>query len=118
MSRYKVLTRYLLSVVLAGAFSIDAMAQDDASDQDAEITVLEAVPVIGSRRATRSASESSAPVDIVNRETLTTQRSIDLDSQIARVVPSYNVDDQAINDAATLVRPASLRGLPPDIARQ
>ena len=116
MSRYKVLTRFLLSVLFAGTLSINAMAQDDASAQDAEITELEAVPVIGSRRATRSASESPAPVDIINRETLTTQRSIDLDSQIARVVPSYNVDDQAINDAATLVRPASLRGLPPDTA--
>ena len=116
MSRFKVLTRYLLSVFVAGAFSIDAAAQDDAPAQDPEITVLEAVPVIGSRRAARSASESPAPVDIINRETLTTQRSIDLDSQIARVVPSYNVDDQAINDAATVVRPASLRGLPPDTA--
>lgn len=116
MSRYKILPCYLLSAVIVGAFSADAMAQDEASAQDAEVTVLEAVPVIGSRRATRSAAESPAPVDIINRETLTTQRSFDLDNQIARVVPSYNVDDQAINDAATLVRPATLRGLPPDTA--
>ena len=116
MSRYKILPCYLLSAVIVGAFSADAMAQDEASAQDPEVTVLEAVPVIGSRRATRSAAESPAPVDIINRETLTTQRSFDLDSQIARVVPSYNVDDQAINDAATLVRPATLRGLPPDTA--
>jgi iron complex outermembrane receptor protein len=30
------------------------------------------------------------------------------------VVPSYNVDRHEISDAATLVRPATLRGLPPD----
>ena len=29
-------------------------------------------------------------------------------------MPSYNVNQQPIGDAATLVRPANLRGLPPD----
>ena len=29
-------------------------------------------------------------------------------------VPSFNVNDQPINDASTLVRPANLRGLAPD----
>ena len=116
MSQSKLLSCCLLSALLAWMTSIDAMAQDEASARDAGITVLEAVPVIGSRRVTRSAAESPAPVDIIDRETLSTQRSFDLNNQIARVVPSYNVDDQAINDAATLVRPATLRGLPPDTA--
>ena len=116
MPRYTLMSCCLLSVLMAGAFSINANAQDEVSVQDADITVLEAVPVIGSRRAARSAAESPAPVDVIDSKTLTAQRSSDLDSRIARVVPSYNVDDQAINDAATLVRPATLRGLPPDTA--
>ena len=29
-------------------------------------------------------------------------------------MPSYNVDTQPISDAATVIRPASLRGLPSD----
>ncbi len=37
-----------------------------------------------------------------------------MDTLLANLIPSYNVDQQAINDAATLVRPARLRGLPPD----
>ena len=30
------------------------------------------------------------------------------------LVPSFNVNTQPISDAATLIRPANLRGLPPD----
>ena len=38
----------------------------------------------------------------------------DMDSLLRATVPSYNVNQQPIGDAATLVRPANLRGLPPD----
>ena len=37
-----------------------------------------------------------------------------MDSLLSASVPSYNVNQQPISDAATLVRPASLRGLPSD----
>ena len=38
----------------------------------------------------------------------------DMNSLLRATVPSYNVNQQPIGDAATLVRPANLRGLPPD----
>ncbi|MCB0307659.1 MAG: TonB-dependent receptor plug domain-containing protein, partial [Calditrichaeota bacterium] len=38
----------------------------------------------------------------------------DVLDQLRTVVPSLNVNAQPISDAATLVRPANLRGLPPD----
>jgi len=38
----------------------------------------------------------------------------DLDEMLRTSVPSYNVQRNAISDAATIVRPANLRGLPPD----
>ena len=37
-----------------------------------------------------------------------------MNSLLRATVPSYNVNQQPIGDAATLVRPANLRGLPPD----
>ena len=37
-----------------------------------------------------------------------------MDSLLSATVPSYNVNQQPISDAATLVRPANLRGLSPD----
>lgn len=37
-----------------------------------------------------------------------------MDNMLRSLVPSYNVAQQPINDESTLVRPANLRGLPPD----
>ncbi|MYE01241.1 MAG: TonB-dependent receptor [Alphaproteobacteria bacterium] len=114
--RDRIVPGCLLAVFLAGAAPVGASAQDRETEPGPPAVELEAVPVIGSRRGSRIASEVPAPVDIVGGETLTSQRSTDLDTQIARVVPSYVVGDLPISDAATLVRPASLRGLPPDTA--
>ena len=104
-----------VAILVAGLLAADAVAEDGAAELDAGITELRAVAVIGSRRLSpRTTSETPAPVDIVSGRALTAQRSVDLDGRIARIVPSYAVEDQPISDAATLVRPASLRGLPPD----
>ena len=54
------------------------------------------------------------PVDVISGDDFMAQGSTGIDSQLANLVPSYNIDQQPINDAATLVRPAKLRGLPPD----
>nr|WP_231401319.1 TonB-dependent receptor [Alteromonas sp. B31-7] len=40
--------------------------------------------------------------------------STDITTMMQAAVPSFNVNDQPINDASTLVRPANLRGLAPD----
>ena len=79
----------------------------------AELT--ERIVIVGSRRAEgRSPTESLVPVDVFDGSELQDQGATDMDSLLANIVPSYNVDQQAINDAATLVRPARFRGLPPD----
>ena len=54
------------------------------------------------------------PVDVFGGEDLSNMGSTDMDQALSNLIPSYKVDTQAINDAATLVRPATLRGLPPD----
>ena len=82
------------------------------SAQD-EVHVLEALPVLGSRLQGRSAQASPVPVDIIQGADLQTYGIRDMDSLLAATVPSYNVNQRA-GDAAMLVRPANLRGLPPD----
>ena len=79
-----------------------------------EVYVLEALPVIGSRLQGRSARDSLEPVDIIQGADLQTYGIRDMDSLLSATVPSYNVNRQPISDASTLVRPANLRGLPPD----
>ena len=75
---------------------------------------IEEIVVVGSRRHDRSAADSPVPVDIIGSEALRDLGAGDMDSLLSAVVPSYNVDTQPISDAATVIRPASLRGLPSD----
>ena len=78
------------------------------------VYVLEELVVVGSRHAPRSVKESAAPVDVLNVEELRTQAAVDMDDILRTLVPSYNIQRHGIDDEATLVRPATLRGLPPD----
>ncbi len=75
---------------------------------------LERIQIIGSRRHNRSPGEALAPLDVINNQVLRLQGKTDIISILTNVVPSYNVTQEAISDAATIVRPANLRGLPTD----
>ncbi len=75
---------------------------------------LEEVVTIGSRRAERTASDSPVPIDVVSGDDFQNIGNPDMDDMLRNILPSYNVTRQPISDAATLVRPATMRGLPPD----
>ena len=75
---------------------------------------LEEVVVVGSRRRDRSASDSPVPVDVVAGDDFLAQGNTDMDDVLAALIPSYNVAQEPISDAATFIRPATLRSLPPD----
>ncbi len=108
--------------LLAGLFALTGAATVGAQDtqqqateqQEEDVVGLEAYRVVGSRVAGRSAQDSAVPVDIIRGEDLQTYGIRDMDSLLAATVPSYNVNQQPISDAATLIRPANLRGLSPD----
>ena len=76
--------------------------------------ITQSVVVVGSRAEPRSVIESTVPVDVIRTEDLARQGSRDLVSQLRTVIPSFNINTQPISDAATVVRPASLRNLAPD----
>ena len=110
--------RYLcVLVLLAGLIgSRDASAQ---TESDAAASPLSAEPVgvivvVGSRRAPRSVLESAAPVDVFGSDELRIQAPIDMNDILRTLSPSFNVQRHSIDDEATLVRPFTLRGLPPD----
>lgn len=75
---------------------------------------VEEIVTIGSRRPQRSASDSSVPVDVISGEEFANMGFADLNEMLKTSVPSFNISRNSISDAATLVRPATLRGLPPD----
>ena len=85
----------------------------DKSDTDSD-NGLERIAVVGTRNAARSVAESPVPLDILSAEALGNQGETDVLSMLSAMVPSLNVNDQPINDATSLVRPANLRGMASD----
>ncbi len=104
--------RWLLSVS-AAIVAVPAMAPVAMAQQDSD-EAIEEIITTGTRRAERTVAESSVPIDVISGRELENMGTTDLDDMLRNTVPSYNVTRQAISDAATLVRPATLRGLPPD----
>ena len=87
-----------------------------AQESDAQVSdgPIEEVVVVGSRRRDRSAADSPVPVDVIGGDDFLAHGSTDMDELVAALVPSYNVAQEPISDAATFIRPATLRSLPPD----
>ncbi|WP_282294906.1 TonB-dependent receptor [Stenotrophomonas sp. PS02289] len=89
-------------------------AAQDSSTEGSSATTLDTVSVLGSRTKPRTVSSSAVPIDIISGEEFRNQGATDALDQLKVLVPSFNVSTIPIDDAASLVRPANLRGLPPD----
>ena len=74
----------------------------------------ERVVVVGSRAQPRSVTASQVPTDAIPVEDVIRQGATTLDYQLRTLLPSFNVATHPISDAATLVRPATLRNLAHD----
>ena len=104
------MSRMACLVVLVVAIS-PAHAQTSSGPDEAAI---EEVVVVGTRRAARDIHGLAVPVDVLDAEQLNTQGDGDILDALASLVPSFNVAREPISDAATLIRPANMRGLPAD----
>ncbi len=97
------------AAILAGAMAAPAHAQtSDGFNAEDEIIS------IGTRRQARSAADTPAPVDVISGVEFTQNAANDVQDLLRTALPSYNVNTQPISDAASIVRPANLRGLSPD----
>ena len=109
------LTKQLrLALGATAALSLVAIAPANAQEAEGEAKDVEKIAVVGTRAAPRSVADSSVPIDIIGDEEFANQGSTDMVSMLQTIVPSFNVNDQPINDASTLVRPANLRGMASD----
>lgn len=100
------------ALLMLSGTSFSALAQDAAEAQKDEN--VEKIVVVGSRGAPRSVGDSAVPVDVISADEFVKAGPSDMMTLMSSAVPSFNVNTQPINDASTLVRPANLRGLPPD----
>ena len=83
-------------------------------DVELAVELEERVVVVGSRAQPRSVTESQVPIDAIPFQDVASQGLTTLDYQLRTLVPSFNVATHPISDAATLVRPASIRNLAHD----
>ena len=83
-------------------------------DVELAVELEELVVVVGSRAQPRSVTESQVPIDAIPFQDVVSQGATTLDYQLRTLIPSFNVATHPISDAATLVRPATLRNLAHD----
>ncbi len=98
-----------VSAAMLGAYGTSpAYAQDGGDSYEDEIIT------VGTRRKARSAADTPAPVDVISNVEFTKNAATDVQDLLRTAVPSFNVNTQPISDAASIVRPANVRGLSPD----
>ena len=101
-------SRLSLTTIIA----VSSMLSVGSFAQDSEF--VEEVVSIGTRGKPRSVSSSPVPVDVLSAEDISKTGTDDLLMQLQGSVPSLNVHLQPISDAASMIRPANLRGLSAD----
>ena len=88
--------------------------EETESVEEADERELQELTVVGSRHRHRSASDSPVPVDVLNGEEFAKYGDADMNELLSALVPSFNIAQEPISDAASFVRPPSLRGLSAD----
>ena len=78
------------------------------------IKALDEFVVVGSRHQERSSADSPVPVDVIDQDDFLNQGYTQMDSLLAVVIPSFNVNAQPVSGSPSLIRPVYLRGLPGD----
>lgn len=80
-----------------------------------EGNLLDQVVIVGSRSLNRSATDTPAPIDVIDIKDITTKTGqLDLNQLLQFAAPSFNSNRQSGSDGTDHVDPASLRGLGPD----
>ena len=92
--------------------TVSAYAAED-NNANAEKDV-ERIAVVGSRGAPRSVNDSPVPIDLIGADELARGGNTNMLELLKGTVPSFNVHENPISDAASLVKPANLRGLSSD----
>jgi iron complex outermembrane receptor protein len=104
------ITYALASSATVGLFSTAALADEtEGAKKD-----IEKIAVVGSRSAPRSVDDSPVPIDIIGSDELDKNASTDMLDMLQASIPSFNVRQQPISDAASFIRPVNLRGLSSD----
>ena len=106
-----IIKNFKISAITAAVIAGSAMLPSTALFAQ---EMVEEIITLGARAKARSATDSVAPVDVINASELANQGDVDITNLLRNSVPSYYVSDQPISDAGTMVRPQGLRGMAAD----
>ncbi|MCI4589352.1 TonB-dependent receptor [Sphingobium sp. BYY-5] len=116
MTSVKILAR-AGTALAAVALAQGAQAQEPAAQEPAVAAAgagRDTIIVTGTRRTDRTVSESAVPIDVFSADDLASQATSDIKTALKNLVPSFNLQRNALFDGSAFVRPPTLRGLPPD----
>jgi iron complex outermembrane receptor protein len=102
------------TLALAVSLALGTVQSSAAESDAAKEKKVERIAVVGSRGAPRSVDSSPVPIDLIGAEELERSGNTDMLELLKGTVPSFNVQSNPISDAASLVKPANLRGLSSD----
>lgn len=94
--------------------------QEEAEQQPAEEPAPEEqefeeeITVTGTRFEGRSATDTPAPVDIIDSATIESTGATETGKVLQLLAPSFNFSTTTISDGTDIIRPATLRALGPD----
>jgi iron complex outermembrane receptor protein len=105
----------LLSLYGATALTLTPSTYAQSAPEAKSDSQMQSVSVVGSRRATTSATDTVVPVDIIPMsKSSETGGQFDLAQTLTYISPSFNSTRQSGSDGADLVDSAALRGLGSD----
>ncbi|KGJ91636.1 TonB-dependent receptor plug domain-containing protein [Colwellia psychrerythraea] len=103
------------TLALAISMALGTVSANAAEDSTSKVEKdVERIAVVGTRSAPRSVADSPVPIDIVGGDELGKNASSDMLDMLQGAIPSLNVRQQPISDAASFIRPVNLRGLSSD----
>ena len=106
-----IIKNFKISAIAAAVIAGSAMLPSTALFAQ---EMVEEIITLGARAKARSATDSVAPIDVIDASELANQGDVDITNLLRNSVPSYYVSDQPISDAGTMVRPQGLRGMSAD----
>ncbi|PKI14825.1 TonB-dependent receptor plug domain-containing protein [Colwellia sp. 12G3] len=102
------------TIALAVSMALGTVSAYAAEGDKTKAEDVEKIVVVGSRGAPRSVNDSPVPIDLIGSEELKRGGNTNMLELLKGTVPSFNVHENPISDAASLVKPANLRGLSSD----
>ena len=110
---------YVVSVELKGfARAVQNVRVSAGATMKADVTLSarleEAVTVTGTRVRGRTSTETLAPVDVIDAETIRSTGATETGRILQLLEPSFNFSSTTISDGTDIIRPATLRSLNPD----